>query len=347
MTSRERVRRALRREEADRVPANFECVEAVMGRLLERYGYVEPEDVLRRFEIDIRPVGAPYTGKLPPEYVEGGDRVSVDYWGTHTRRVWTGTEYNGVVLRYPLDEFDSLEELKAYPWPSPDDFDYEAVKRQCDLHEDRALIVGHEGPFQVACFLRSMEKLFVDMALNPEFAHYIFDRMVAFELEHYERIFEAASGRIDILRTHDDYGTQIGMLFGLPMWRDYFKDNTRRLVELAHAHGAFFQQHSCGAVAPVIPELIECGVDSIEPIQKVQGMETEALKASYGASLAFQGGVDTQGVLPFGSPEDVRRETRRVIGTLGAGGGYILMASQGFEGDVPLENIEALYEARG
>jgi uroporphyrinogen decarboxylase len=346
MTSRERVRKALERKPSDRVPANFECVGTVMENLMRRYGYSDPELVLERFEIDIRPVGPAYIGPPLRTYEQDGERIEVDYWGTHRKNVWTGKEFHGAVVRYPLDGFETIGELEAWNWPSPDWFDYEGVKRQCDAHGDRALVIGHEGPFQVACFFRSMEKLFTDMALEPEFARRLFDRMVGFELEYYERTLIAGEGRIDILRTHDDYGTQIGMLFGLPMWRDFFKENTRRLVNLAHRYGAFFQQHSCGAIAPVIPELIECGVDSLEPIQKVAGMETEVLKRLYGDRIAFHGGVDTQSVLPFGTVGEVERETRRVIETLGKGGGYILMASQGFEGDVPLENIEALYRAR-
>ncbi len=336
MTAKERVRAALRREKTDRLPANFECVGIVMENLQKRYGYREAEQVLQRFDIDYRSVGAPFKGPVFP----------VDPWGTHWKQVWTGKEHHSTVVHYPLDSIDTLEELKAYPWPNPDDYDYDQVKRQCDKFPDKALVMGHEGPFQVACFLRSMEKLFVDMALEPEYAHYLYDRMVAFELEHYERILQAGQGQIDVLRTHDDYGTQIGMLFGIPMWREYFEANTRKLVDLAHRYGASFQQHSCGAVAPVIPYLIDCGVDSLEPIQKVAGMETEVLKAAYGDRLTFHGGVDTQGVLPHGTVDEVRQETRRVIDSLGKGGGYILMASQGFEGDVPLENIEALYQMR-
>ena len=170
--------------------------------------------------------------------------------------------------------------------------------------------------------------------------------MVAFELEYYERILIAGDGQIDILRPHDDYGTQTGLLFSLKMWRDYFKANTRKLTELAHRYGVFYQQHSCGAVRQVIPELIDCGVDILEPVQKVKGMESAELKRAFGDQLAFQGGIDTQSILPFGTPAEVIAETQAVLDALNVNGGYILMASQGFEGDVPIENIEALYSVR-
>lgn len=346
MTSKERVRKAICHQQPDKVPANFECVGSVMEELLKHYRFSDPEELYRKLDIDIRSVGPRYIGPEVKRWQENGDWVEESFWGFHTRYHWTGKEYNGIVSHYPLDELETLEQLKNYPWPSPDWFDYESIKQQCEQHKDKALIMGHEGPFQIATFMRSMEKLFMDMALEPEFAHYIYDRMVEFELEYYERILIAADGQIDILRPHDDYGTQINLLFGVDMWRDYFKENTRKLADLAHRYGAFYQQHSCGAVGPIIPELIACGVDVLEPIQKVKGLEPEVLKREYGDRLTFHGGIDTQGLLPFGSAEDVKRETRYLIDTLNVNGGYILMASQGFEGDVPLENIEAMYSVR-
>ena len=198
----------------------------------------------------------------------------------------------------------------------------------------------------MATFLIEMDRLFVLMVEEPETAQRIFDRMVEFELAYYERCLQAGGGKVDILRPHDDYGTQISMLFSLEMWRQFFKENTKKLVELAHRYGAFYQQHSCGAVGPIIPELIECGVDSLEPLQKVVGLEPETLAGKYAGRIAFHGGVDTQSVLRYGTPHQVREETEKYIRLLGGKGGYILMASQAFEGDVPVENIEALYSVR-
>jgi uroporphyrinogen decarboxylase len=347
MNSKDRVRNAINHQQPDIVPAAFECVGSVMEELLKHYGFTKADQVYEHFNIDIRSVGPKYIGPELKTYTDtDGCRVTESYWGSRTKHHWTGKEYNGMTFYHPLDEIDTLEGLKNYQWPSPDWFDYESIKLQCDKFKDKAIIMGHEGPFQHACALRSMDKLFMDMALEPDFAHYIFDRMVEFELEYYERIFEAADGQIDILRPHDDYGTQISLLFSTDMWKDYFKENTKKLVNLTHKYGAFYQQHSCGAVRAIIPELIDCGVDVLEPIQKVQGMDPVELKKNFGDRLTFHGGIDTQGVLPFGTPEDVIKETRHFIDTLNVNGGYILMASQGFEGDVPIENIEAMYSAR-
>ncbi len=349
MTSKERVRKAISHIEPDKIPASFECVGSVMEKLFKHYGFSEAEQVYQKFDIDIRPVGPKYIGPTLKSWTdENGDIISESFWGSRSRSHWTGKEYNGITEYFPLDELETIEELENYNWPNPDWFDYESVKYQCDKFKDKAIIMGHPGPFQVATTsLRSMDKLFMDMVLEPEFAHRVYDKMVQFELEYYERIFIAADGQIDILRPHDDYGTQINLLFSTDMWRDYFKDNTRKLVDLTHKYGAFYQQHSCGAVRNIIPELVDCGVDVLEPIQKVKGMEPDGLKKEFGDKLTFHGGIDTQGVLPFGTPEEVINETRYFIDTLNVNGGYILMASQGFEGDVPVENIEAMYSVRG
>ena len=191
-----------------------------------------------------------------------------------------------------------------------------------------------------------MDVLFEKMIIEPEVAQALFDRFVQFELEHYERIFMACDGQADILRPHDDYGTQISLLFSKDMFREFFAENTKKLTALAHKYGAFYQQHSCGAVHDFIPLFIECGVDILEPLQKVQGLEPERLAQEFGGKIAFHGGVDTQGVLPFGTPEEVRQSAKHLVNTLGVNGGYILMASQSIESDVPTANIDALFDIK-
>lgn len=346
MTSKERVRRAIAHQRTDRVPAAFEAVDTVVEKLLKHYGDADLDALRRRYEIDIVPAEPRYIGpELTVRLDAQGREVRPSWWGFDTTMYATQADRYGIVTRFPLAGVDTLQKLDAYAYPDPDWFDYSALRQTCDQYPDKAVIIGHEGPFQIVTFLMEMDEFFMLMVDEPEVAKAILDRMVDFELEYYRRCFEAAPGKIDILRPHDDYGTQISMLFSAPMWREFFRENTKRLTELAHRYGAFYQQHSCGAVGELIPEFIECGVDVLEPLQKVRGLEVETLARLYGGKIAFHGGVDTQGLLPFGTAEQVRTQTERIIRTLGANGGYILMASQSFESDVPLENIEAVYAA--
>ncbi len=347
MTSKERVRAVMMKQKPDRTPAALQAVDVVNKKLLKHYGFTEMEELYQKFEIDIRYVGPKYIGPKLKEYTDDkGQKVKENYWGFEATIHETEHDSYPTTTYYPLNGVETMEDLDKYTYPDPDWFDYSVLKEQCAKHADKALVIGHPGPFQMVTNLIDMEQFFILMIEEPEVAKAILDRMVNFELEHYRRTFEAAEGKIDILRTHDDYGTQISMLFSVDMWKEYFKENTKKLVDLAHEYGAFFMQHSCGAVAPVIPELIECGVDALEPVQKVVGLEIDNLARDYKGKIAFHGGVDTQWLLPTGTAEEVREQTQYIIDTLGKDGGYILMSSQCLEVDVPIENIEAIYSAK-
>ena len=343
MTSKERVRAAITRTGPDKVPAAFEAVPSVADRLLREYRLESMEELYKKFDVDILPLEPLYTGPELLSRKNGrGDLIKTSFWGWEDTIHQTETDSYFITSHFPLNGARTVEEIDRHCWPNPDWFDYESIKRSCDANPDKAFVIGHEGPFQIATFLISMDELFLLMAAEPEVAHRIYKRMNDFEMEYYERSFAAADGQIDILRLHDDYGTQISMLFSEPMWRDFFEENTRKLTALAHRYGVFYQQHSCGAVAPLIENFIRCGVDVLEPLQKVEGLEPETLMKTFGGRIAFHGGIDTQGLLPFGTPDQVSAEVRRYIDTLSPSG-YILMASQSFEPDVPTENIEAIY----
>ncbi|MFI3237530.1 MAG: uroporphyrinogen decarboxylase family protein [Lachnospiraceae bacterium] len=343
MTSKERVRNAIERKPVDKIPAALQCVEKISKGLMEKYGFDNMEQVYEKLDIDIRYAYARI--KIPQEtYLnEEGNLVTKNYFGFEaTRHVIKGESYNTTTY-FPLNDAETLEDVEAHNWPTTDLFDYSSITEFCEQHPDKAIVIGHEGPFQTVTNLISMDNFFILMIEEPEVAQSILDHMLEFELAHYEQMFIAGKGQIDILRTHDDYGTQISTLFSADMWEEFFAENTKKLVALAHKYGAFFQQHSCGAVAPFIPKFIACGVDSLEPIQPVEGLDPETLHAKYADQLCFHGGIDTQDILPHKTPDVVTAETERYLNTLGEKTGYILMASQTFESDVPLENLEAVY----
>ena len=346
MTSRERVRAAIMHQKPDRVPAAFEATGSVQKKLMEHYGFTEYDQLLAKYDIDIVAVSPEYIGPPLKEYRnEKGQLVKESYWGFEETHYTTEEDTYPITSYFPLNGIETPEEVMTASFPDPDWFDYSTIREQCDKYPDKAIITGHEGPFQIVTFLMEMEQFFVLMLEEPETAHCILDRMLEFELEYYRRILEAGEGRIDIIRPHDDYGTQISLLFSVEMWREFFRENTKKLTALAHQYGAFYQQHSCGAIRPLIPDLIACGTDVLEPIQKVAGLEPVSLMEEFGGKIAFHGGIDTQNLLPFGTAEQVRAETEYYIRTFHKDGGYILKASQVFESDIPIENIEAVYEA--
>lgn len=346
MNSKERVRNAVMYRKPDRIPVGFEAVPSVVEKIMKAHNLRSFKELIDFYQVDICDCNPNYIGKRTATRTEGDKTIAESIYGGEVWLKNNKGEIHAVMHKYPFDENTTVQDILSHDWITPDDFDYESVKRKCDLYKDKALIVGHEGPFQISTFMMDMAILFEKMVLEEDVAHALFDRFVQFELEYYERILMAADGQIDILRPHDDYGTQQNLLFSVQMFDVYFAENTKKLVNLAHKYNCFYQQHSCGAVHDLIPSLIGCGVDILEPLQKVQGMEAERLQKDFGGKIAFHGGIDTQSLLPFGTPEEVRTECRHFAEVLGKNGGYILMASQAFESDVPVENIDALYEEK-
>lgn len=345
MNSKQRVRAAIHQEKVDRVPAYYEATDYVTEQLMARLGMTTFEELLGRLQIDLYEYSPEYIGPAYPVLKDPGspNYQSTGLFGQKIHHVFNGIEYNSTVIEHPLDEAETKEDINRVNWPQESWFDYQSVPSQLDRIGEKGIIIGHWGPFQTSTYLRSEEKLYMDMALNPDLCHALFDRMHQFQMEHYERILKAAEGRVDILRTHDDYGTQRSLLFSQGMWEEYFAAHTRELCDLAHTYGAVFQQHSCGAVRPIIPGLIGCGVDGLEPIQPVDGMEPERLREAFDADLYFVGGIDTQHLLPEGNRESIALEVRRYINELGPSG-YILYPSQAWESCISAETITYFYE---
>jgi uroporphyrinogen decarboxylase len=189
------------------------------------------------------------------------------------------------------------------------------------------------------------ERFLYDMAANPEIVHAIIRRMTAFYLELNSRFFSALKNKIDIHFWGNDFGTQKGLLISVQMWRDFYEESYRRLIELAHSFGLKVMIHSCGAVRDLLPVFSELGIDILDPVQTgAAGMEPEGLKRDFGEQLIFHGGIDTQKVLPNGREDEVKSHVREMIDILGRSGGYICCSSNNIQTDTPVKNVTAMYE---
>ena len=163
-----------------------------------------------------------------------------------------------------------------------------------------------------------------------------------------ERLFTALGDRMKIFFMGNDFGTQSGLLFSEDMWLDFFFEPYRKLIGQAKRGGYRVMVHSCGAIEPLIPHFIECGVDIIDPVQTTAtGMDPRQLKDRYGDKLTFHGAIDTQHVLPEGSPADVAAHAEETIRTLGRNGGYIFVSCNSLQADTPVENVRMMYETAG
>ncbi len=249
---------------------------------------------------------------------------------------------------YPLAGAESIDDLRKFRWPSPDWFDYEGIRGQiAEVNADgeRCIMIKGGSIFEYSWYMRGFERTFMDMALTPEFTEYIMDRVADFCVAHIDRALAAAGDLIDLIFTADDIGHQQGLLLSLGMWEEIIKPRHVRLNEVVHRHGARVIYHSDGALMEAVPGLIDMGIDILQALQfDAAGMDPAVLKHKYGDRLCFEGGVSVQKTLPFGSPEDVRREVRERIAVLGRGGGYILGPSHAIQAGTPPENIVAMFD---
>jgi uroporphyrinogen decarboxylase len=361
MNSRERTFLALNHEEPDRVPTDLWMSAGLKHRIAStaRGAGVHARNIeafLDAHDIDLRYIEGPrYIGPPLRRFADGSDE---DIWGVRRQTVTIetphGAETYKELLLSPLAAVTEVEQIEAYDhWPSPDWFDYGDIAAQCAALRERGRVAVFMGDrlnriaqLKPAMYLRGIDIILEDMALRPELARAIFSRIHRFYQEYAERLYTAAQGLLDIVLTGDDFGAQNGLLVSPRMWEAFLGQGVAEDIALAHSYDVRVMHHTCGAVRPLIPLLIERGLDMLQSLQpEAAGMDARALKRDFGAELAFHGGISIQNTMPFGSPEDVRREVRDRVESLAPGGGYILCTSHNLQADVPMENVLALLRA--
>ncbi|MHB1007507.1 MAG: uroporphyrinogen decarboxylase family protein [Chloroflexota bacterium] len=367
----ERVLASLNHQEPDRVPvdlaqASGDSITATAYKNLLEYLQMgdQPvrisakrgqsaqvgESVLRRFGVDFRKIrsGGPDRWQdivLPDDSYQ-------DEWGIIRKRPSGGVGYD--VTYSPFAEDGSLSALDRHEWPDPTD-----PGRFRGLR-DQALRMREETDFAIvvdvncACFIRAAEmrgyeNFFMDLVVNPEYAGALMDRMLDVKLAIAGRTLEEVGDLIDVVVVAgDDLGTNTGPLISPALYRSMIKPRHKRVFDFVRARtGAKRFFHCDGAIRLFMDDLIEVGVEILNPIQvSCEGMgDTRELKDRYGSRLTFWGGIDTRYVLPRGSQDDVRREVQRRLTDLGSGGGYVLCQVQNILPEVPPENIVAMFDA--
>jgi uroporphyrinogen decarboxylase len=375
MTPRERVRTALAHEEPDRVPVDFLATPDVWRAVIDRVRpdassvgaaeLIEPEReaLLRTLEIDTRVISYDMFCRPPDESgVEWWsaldrstpnrmwrrrlpDGTTLDIWGCHRQRVEHGFGAYEEFASWPLQQASTVAELESHPWPDPDWWDFSPLERLLDELEDYHVRYRIGSVFEVGWQLRGMQEFLIDLALNPELPAYIMSRLTEVYVENTRRVLELAGDRLDMVYFYDDVATQASLMISPDTWRELVRPHHARLIEVAHAHGVPVMYHCDGAIYPLIGELIELGVELLNPIQPdAKGMEADRLKEEFGDRLSFHGGVDILRILPRGTADEVRAEVRRLVDTLGRGGGFVLCSSHHLQPDTPVENVLAMYE---
>ena len=343
MDSRERVLASIAHEKPDRIPCDLWAEPGVWERLKRDLGADSEEAVRKALEIDIRYISPRY----PPDTLSNG--VKQNMWGERWEKTSTvfGLEWehtHGVLF-----DAQSVSDLEAFPWPTCEQVDYSHIAEDVKRHEGYALFYGNADFFERPGLVRGLENLFVDVLINQDMVDYLQERFVSFFIEDFHRTMEAAGGKIDVFWALTDLGTQERLIMGRESMDRYIFKPLKRMADVVHREGVKMMFHSCGAVREVIPELIACGVDILNPLQPAaKGMEPARLKKDFGAEIAFHGGIDIQYLLPQKPPAVVAAETGRVGRILCDQGGYVLSPSHNIQLDTPTENIRAMYrtEAR-
>lgn len=352
MTPKERILAILNREPVDRIPVDIWHTPEIEKLLREHTG--TDSDVAMWQALKLDKIAWAFIEYKTESGGSAGAQVGAEaagertMWGVPLKDVQAGEAHYMEFVEPPMQGYSEPAEVEQYPyWPDPDRFDYEGAGQLAERSaRDFAVIGPWVSFFEIYCQLRGIEQALMDLALYPNFVEACLDRIESIQTEMMKRFFDQAAQYLDLVFISDDVGGQTGLLFSPDMWQRHLEARMRRWCDLIHSYGLKVFFHTDGASEALIGPLIDCGIDVLNPIQHAcPGMETETLKEKYGDRIIFHGGIDNQHALPFGTVEEVRRETLHCLETLGAGRtGYIVSSCHNVQPGTPLQNILAMIE---
>ncbi|MFN0170278.1 MAG: uroporphyrinogen decarboxylase family protein [Bryobacteraceae bacterium] len=357
MTSAERFAACCNRTTLDRAPVDYTAHHELDRRLRAHLGveseaelldalgcdffYLPARDLSQREEI------VPYYKHV--ERLEFTETERTCPLGIRWRREAFDAKFSvDEAIGGPLQDTTDPRDVLRFPWPKPADFDFSALGEIASSQGNRVRVGGFWTAILGDAYrMHGFQNFLINLAAEPEFVHTLVDRLTDMYLELNDAAFTALKGEIEVWYFGNDFGSQETLLMSRGMWHDFFFDNIRKLTNLAHSHGLTVMMHSCGAIRPLIPLFIEAGADILDPIQvSAKGMDLASLEADFGDRIIFHGGIDTQHLLPEGSPEEVRDAVRSTLKIFDGKGHYILAPSQILNTDIPLENVLAMYSCR-
>ena len=370
--SRERVLTALSHKEPDRVPVDLGAtgdasihidaynklkkylgIEGGKAKFIDiiQQTVIPEEKVLEIIKVDTRTISLNTSNGLELEIQEDEDgHWFIDEWGIKWKKPKYGYYFD--MIGHPLKNA-SIKDLDDYSWPDPDNPGrYEGLEKKAKelFNNTEYAIVGNTqlgSAFELNWCLTGLERFLTDMLLNPKFIEKLVARSVEIQGKIISNFLNAVGNYIQILAIGDDLGMQTGPLMSPDLYRRLIKPYAKRLIHLIKSQtNAKIFCHSCGSIVSFIPDFIEYGIDVLHPIQvSAKDMDSKRLKERFGDKISFWGGIDTQHVLPYGTPEDVEGEVKKRIHDLAPGGGYVLAAVHNIQRDVPPENIVTMFKA--
>jgi uroporphyrinogen decarboxylase len=334
MNARERVLAALSKKQPDRLPAFCGRIDD-LSYWLEHFNVKSERELRALWGLDCQKMSYGDAFRLQPGKTVWGCDDDWDAGYSSEKQA-------------PLANAESVAEVERHAWPTIDQVEFDNISRaiaQMDPARARIGSIGFQAVFCTLCDLFGMEGTMVNMHVNGGLIEAAVERIGDFLYETIDRILNENAQNIDFFWWGDDFSTQRGMMIAPETWRRFLKPTYLKIFRLIKSHGVLVWFHSCGSFAPVIGELVDGGMDVWETVQAhLDGNEPASLKEKYGKDLAFFGAINCQNTLPFGTPEDVRKEVRERFRVLGRDGGYIVGPDHSLQKNMPWQNIEALFD---
>ena len=364
MKPRERFQKAMNHEEPDRVPIDLWITGAAYENLKSHLRITAPEiqewgimsnwkiseEMLRRLHVDFRRVYMNPSSSFEPK--DHGDGTIDSEFGS--RFAWFGPYLE--VVHFPWAEFTEVEQIEQYEWLDPDDPSRMdgVADRAKHLHEKTdfaviGMVGGPWGAFEIcAHYMRGFDKFLVDLATRKDLAKAMMDKAMRLAIEMNRVLLDEAGDYLDLVLVGDDLGHQHGLIMSPKMYRDLVKPRHKKIYSDIHKRAPHVKvlYHSCGAIEPMIDDLIEVGVDILNPLQPLaRGMESALLKKKYGDRICFHGGVDLQDAMAAtGTLDDVRKEVETRLLAFAPRGGYIFAPAHNLQPDSTPEKIVEMYD---
>ncbi len=335
---------AIDHKTTDRIPITFDAEVEVFDALYHYLNISSREQLFDRLNVDTWML-------LPKNFIypenELGNEYKTSIWGYKTQyKNYSGGAYDELIYS-PLAGKDEISDIKKHTWPDKHTQKFSHYPLEIAKHADRAIIgVFTWGAYHIAAHVRGIHDLMLDFALRKDYVHHLIGTIADIGYDFLQNMLSNYGEGVDIVYMADDYCSHQAPFFSPADFNEFVVPYLTKYVNLVHQYNKKFLLHVCGAVRPLLPAIIDCGVDMLEPIQtRATGMEPAGLKRDFGKDICFYGGMDLQRVLRSDNVDVVRDEARRLIDILGVDGGYIFGPGHTYiQIDAPIKNILAMYE---
>lgn len=330
----------------DRVPCDYWGTDEITARLKRDLGCPTDRELWERLGIDKLVQLVPQHPRATESTWHLQSFFSIWHIGTRKVPYADGLGFYEEAVEHPLAGAANVRDVEAFDWPDPNEWDISGLRAQCEEWRDYPLLAGGCEMFYLYCRLRGMERALEDLIAEPAIADCILEHIGAVDLALTKRMLGEIGDQVLFSYIAEDLGAQESLLMSPRLFRRYLKPHMCRMIDLVHSYGVKVFHHDDGAMRPMLPELIDMGIDLLNPVQwRCKGMDREGLVRDFGERIVFHGAVDNQHTLPYGTAADVRNEVRENIEIFRRAKGYIVAPCHNLQANTSTEKVVAMYQA--